>query len=96
MGINISKAVLDADIERDDEHFQVSNDEAGVARLIERLRLLGVTLVVLEATCGLKRLVVSTLTAHEGPVALANPRRVRASATTLGKAKTDAHETWRH
>ncbi len=89
VGIDISKAVLDVYIDRDDEHFQVSNDEAGVTQLIERLEPLGVTLVVLEATGGLERLVVSTLSAHEIPLALANPRRVRAFATTLGKAKTD-------
>ena len=89
VGIDISKAVLDVYIDRDDEHFQVSNDVVGVAQLVERLQPLGVTLVVLEATGGLERLVVSTLTAHEIPLALANPRRVRAFATTLGKAKTD-------
>jgi transposase len=89
VGIDISKAVLDVYLDGDDEHFQVTNDEAGVAELIERLQPLGVTLVVLEATGGLERLVVSTLTAHDIPLALANPRRVRAFATTLGKAKTD-------
>lgn len=89
VGIDISKAVLDVYIDRDNEHFQVSNDEVGIAQLMERLEPLGVTLVVLEATGGLERLVVSTLTAHDIPLALANPRRVRAFATTLGQAKTD-------
>lgn len=89
VGIDISKAVLDVYIDHNDEHFQVSNDEAGVAQLIERLQPLGITLVVLEATGGLERLVVSMLSAHEIPLALANPRRVRAFGTTLGKAKTD-------
>ena len=68
VGIDISKAVLDVYIDRDDEHFQVSNDVVGVAQLVERLQPLGVTLVVLEATGGLERLVVSTLTAHEIPL----------------------------
>lgn len=89
VGIDISKATLDVYIDGQDVDIQVSNDDAGVTALMERLMGLEITLVVLEATGGLERLLVSTLSAHGIPVALANPRRVRAFATTLGKAKTD-------
>jgi transposase len=89
IGIDVSKATLDVYIDLQDEHFQVSNDEAGVRELMERLCPLTVKLVVLEATGKLERLVVSSLQAHNMALALANPRRVRSFATTLGKAKTD-------
>ena len=46
-------------------------------------------LVVLEVTDGLEPLLVSSLTTADIPVAMANPRRVRAFATMLGQAKTD-------
>ena len=46
-------------------------------------------LVVLEVTDGLEPPLVSSLTTADIPVAMANPRRVRAFATMLDQAKTD-------
>ena len=89
VGIDISKAHLDVYIDRDSQHLQVCNTDVGVQALSERLQVLGPQLVVLEATGGLERLLVSTLSAVDIPVAIANPRRVRAFATMLGQAKTD-------
>ena len=47
-------------------------------------------LVVLEPTGGLERLVVAHLSTAKLPVSLPNPRKIRAYATVLGKAKTDS------
>lgn len=86
VGIDISKVHLDVYIDRDNPHLQVGK---GVQALTERLQALGPQLVVLEATGGLERLLVSSLTAVGIPVAMANPQRVRTFATMLGQAQTD-------
>lgn len=69
--------------------MQFANTEAGVKALIEQLQLLSVQLVVAEATGGLERALVEGLQRAALPMALANPRKVRAFAIALGKAKTD-------
>ena len=89
VGVDISKAHLDVYLERDNQHLQFANTDEGVESLTKRLQALEPQLVVLEATGGLERLLVSSLSASDIPVAMANPRRVRAFATMLGQAKTD-------
>jgi transposase len=67
------------------------NDEAGAAALVARLGPLAPALVVLEATGGLERLAAAALAAAGLPVAVVNPRQVRAFAQAVGQlAKTDA------
>lgn len=56
VGIDVSKAKLDVAILPDGEQFTVSNDRAGVARLVARLRSLAPSRVVVEATGKLERL----------------------------------------
>ncbi len=80
IGIDVSKAHLDVAVLSSGETWQEPNDEAGIAHLVGRVRALGPTLVVLEATGGL-----------EMPVAVVNPRQVRDFAKSLGLlAKTDS------
>lgn len=90
VGIDISKDHLDIYIDATAETLQLANTQEGVEALITLLRPLSIERVVLEATGGLERLVVSHLSAVEIPVSLANPRRVRAYGISLGRAKTDA------
>jgi transposase len=57
--------------------------------LITQLRELPEPFVVVEATGGLERLLVSALQQAAIPVAVVNPRQVKALAVVLGGAKTD-------
>lgn len=91
VGIDVAKAHLDVAVSPTGEQWQTPNDERGVATLVERLMSLTPTLVVLEATGGLERLVAAAVATAEVPVAVVNPRQVRAFAKAVGQlAKTDA------
>ena len=90
VGIDVSKHRLDVHLRPSGEHFTVSHDEAGVAALVERLAPLAPALVVLEATGGMEVAPAAALAAAGLPVAVVNPRRVRAFARATGRlAKTD-------
>jgi transposase len=90
-GIDVSKATLDVALRSSGEHWCSTNDEVGIAALIERLRPLDPELIVLEATGGLERLVVAALALAGLPLAVVNPRQVRDFAKATGRlAKTDA------
>src|SRR3954468_23821160 len=59
--------------------------------LVDQLQALGPTLMVLEATGGLERLVTSALATAGLPVVVVNPRQARDFARATGQlAKTDA------
>jgi transposase len=90
VGIDVSKAQLDIAL-RPEGRFAVSNDDAGVAQVVERLRAVSPALVVLEATGGLELPLTGALAAAGVPVVVVNPRHVRDFAKATGKlAKTDA------
>ena len=90
IGIDVSKAHLDIAARPTGEQWQVENQAEGIAHLVERLRLLHPTLIVLEATGGLEVEVTATIAAAGLAVAVVNPRQARAFAKSLGKlAKTD-------
>ncbi len=90
VGIDVSKAQLDMAL-RPEGRFSASNDEAGVAQILERLKAAPPTLVVLEATGGLEIPITGVLAAAGVPVVVVNPRQVRDFAKATGKlAKTDA------
>ena len=62
VGIDVSKARLDVHVHPLGDSFAVSNEEAGVAALAERLgRLEGVACIGLEASGRYERLVVAEL-----------------------------------
>ena len=91
VGIDVSKARLDVAVRPTGETFSVSNDEAGIARLMSRLQEAPVELVVLEATGRLEGAVVGALAEAGMPVAVVNPRQVRDFARSTGRlAKTDS------
>lgn len=91
VGIDVSKARLDVHVHPQSESFAVDNDEAGVARLVERLgRLDGLSCIGLEASGRYERLAVAELAAAGLPVVVVNPAQVRAYAKAIGqRAKTD-------
>ena len=90
VGIDVSKAQFDVAV-RPEGRFTAPNDAAGCAQVLERLRAMPPTLVVLEATGGLELPLAGALAAASVPVVVLNPRHVRDFARAAGKlAKTDA------
>jgi transposase len=90
VGIDVAKAELVVSILPTAERFTVENNERGVRTLVERLRGLTPTLIVLEATGGYEPLGVAALAAAALPVLVVNPRQVRDFAKATGQlAKTD-------
>ena len=90
VGIDVAKAELVVSILPALARFTVANDERGVRTLVERLRAVAPTLIVLEATGGYELLAVAALAAAALPVVVVNPRQVRDFAKATGQlAKTD-------
>jgi transposase len=90
VGIDVSKAQLDVALRPTDDGWHVNNDEVGIAGLVERLRTVQPTLVVLEATGGLEGPVTGALAEAGLPVVVVNPRHARDVANATGRlAKTD-------
>ncbi len=90
VGIDVSKERLDIGVGEAGEFWQAGNDEVGLQAMLVRLVELSPALVVVESTGGLEWPLVSELAAHQIPVALVNPGRVREFAKSLGLlAKTD-------
>lgn len=92
VGIDVSKDALDVYLLPGDAHWRVANDQAGCAQLVERLKPLGETvLVVMEATNVFWRMAAAALAGAGLACAVVNPRQVRDFAKAMGKlAKTDA------
>lgn len=98
-GIDVAKAQLDIALRPSGERWSVPNDTNGVTTLVDRMQTLQPTLIVLEATGGLERLVPSALATAGLPVVVVNPRQVRDCARATGqRAKTDALDAraWAH
>ena len=91
IGIDVSKDRLDVHLRPTDEAFAVARDGEGLENLIDRLRVLGPALVVLEATGGFEVTVAASLAAAGVPLTVVNPRQIRDFARATGQlAKTDA------
>jgi transposase len=90
-GIDVSKQRLDVAVcGSQTRGWSVKYDDAGVRSLVEELRQLAPTLLVLEATGKLETHVVAALAAADLPVVVVNPRQVRDFARATGElAKTD-------
>lgn len=90
VGIDVAKDRLDVHLRPCGESFAVARDGEALAALVERLRALAPALVVMEATGGYETVVASALGAAHLPLAVVNPRQIRAFARATGKlAKTD-------
>jgi transposase len=90
LGLDVAKDTLELASEPAGVRGQFSNDSIGIAALLGQCRAQPVTLVVLEATGGYEAPVTAALATAGIPVAVVNPRQVRAFAQAVGQlAKTD-------
>lgn len=90
VGIDISKKNLDIQIQEDGPYFTCGNDLTGIDKVVEKLRSVQPALIVLEATGGYEKAVVSALVEAELPVTIVTPLWVRYFAKSSGTlAKTD-------
>ena len=85
VGIDVAKAQLDIALRPSGERWSVPNDTNGVTTLVERMQTLQPTLIVLEATGGLERIVTSALATAGLPVVVVNPRQARDCARATGQ-----------
>lgn len=93
VGIEVAKAQRDVARRPADDRWHVPQDEAGIARLVERLRALQPALRGLEATGGLEVPVTGALAEAGLPVGVVNPRHARDVANATGRvAKTAPRE----
>ena len=91
VGIDVCQKSLDVYIRPSEKFFQVTNDEIGIAKLVQTLNNIQPELIVLEATGGMEIDVVIKLTEAGLAVAIINPRLARDFAkATRQLAKTDA------
>jgi transposase len=98
VGIDVSKARLDVALRPGADSFSVTNNQRCLATLVKRLKNLGVSRIVLEASGGYEIAAAAELAAAALPVAVVNPRQVRDFARATGRlAKTDAIDArvWR-
>jgi len=90
VGIDVAKDRLDVHLRPSGEAFAVARDGAGVAELVERLRLAAPHLILLEATGGFEQVVAAQLAGAGLPLVVVNPRQIRDFARATGRlAKTD-------
>lgn len=90
VGIDVSKDELEVASVPQSSRLRVARDEAGLVQLVERLKALGPSLVVLEASGGYEMPVVMALAGAGLPCVVVNARQVRDFAKASGKlAKTD-------
>lgn len=91
VGIDVSKVRLDIHVRPTGEVFSVTNDTAGIDRLLETLSTSLVNKIVLEASGGYEQLAFVNLSEAGLPAAIVNPKHVRDFAKGAGRlAKTDA------
>jgi transposase len=91
VGIDVSQDQLEVHVRPTAESWSVGADEAGIAALVDRLRSLGTTLIVLEATGGYETMLAIALAEAGLPLAIVNPRQIRDFARATGQlAKNDA------
>jgi len=90
VGVDVAKHRLDISVLPSGESWTTSNDEAAHAELVTRLSKHKPALIVLEATGGMQTAIAAALALARLPVAVVNPRQVRAFAQAIGQlAKTD-------
>lgn len=89
-GIDVAKDTLAVAVRPGGEGWTVANTPAAHEALCERLRVLGVERVVLEATGGYERAVLQALATSGLSAVRVDPRRARSFAVVVGRvAKTD-------
>jgi transposase len=89
-GVDVSKEVLDAQIEQDGQSGSFPNSRKGILQLLAFCRIHRVELVAMEASGGYEKAAWQLLSARQMPVAILNPRAVRRFAQAMGYLeKTD-------
>ena len=90
VGIDVSKLRLDVAVRPSSAPLSVAYDATGITTVLTQLSQWHPTLIVVEATGGLARLLVRALVDATLPVIVVNPRQVRDCAKATGPwAKTD-------
>jgi transposase len=90
VGIDVSKATFVVAVRPSGERWTAETTSGAIDALVTRLQTLMPAVIVLEATGGYERALVAACAAVGLPVAVVNPRQVRAFAQALGRtAKTD-------
>jgi len=90
VGIDVAKEKFDIAVLGESKASQVQNNEEGIERLVENLKVIKPEVIVVEATGGYQREVVMGMYEAGLPVAVVNPSRVRQYARAKGLiAKTD-------
>lgn len=91
VGVDVSKDSLDVHVLPSGESFAVARNAEGLDRLIERIRLLNVGAIGVEATGGFEKVVAAALAGAGLPLIVLNPAQIRHYAQALGqRAKTDS------
>ena len=91
IGIDIAKDSFDVHNAATGDHWTGANDSEGIDAAVERLAASEPVRIVMEATGGMEMQLAAALSAAGLPVAIVNPRNVRAFARSTGRlAKTDA------
>jgi transposase len=91
VGIDVSKRELVIAGHPTGERWTAATTPAAIATVVTRLQRRAPRIIVVEATGGYERALVAALAAADVPVAVVNPRQVRAFAQAIGRtAKTDA------
>jgi len=90
IGIDVGKQFLDVALLEHGEHLSVTNTTPGIRELINTLKRYKLQRIVVEATGGYERLLVSACAAAGLPICLVQPIKVRQFARAEGiLAKTD-------
>ena len=91
VGMDVSKATVVIAVHPTGERWTSELTPAALDAVVARVTALAPTVIVVEATGGFERALVAQCGAAGLPVAVVNPRQVRAFAQALGRtAKTDA------
>jgi transposase len=91
VGIDVSKETLDMAVHASEQRWEFANTVKGIDEALSILENLSPALVVMEATGGMEYPSAAALAVANIPVAVVNPRQVRAFARAIGRlAKTDA------
>jgi transposase len=91
VGIDVSKTEFVVAVHPTGETWSSGTTPEAIDELVHRLAILTPAIIVVEATGGYERAVVAACATAGLPIAVVNPRQVRAFAQALGRtAKTDA------
>lgn len=90
IGIDVSKAYLDIFVSRSKQWLQFENNANGIKKIIKKFKSYSKILIVMESTAGYERILAQELAKANLAAVVANPRKVRDFAKSLGiLAKTD-------